>query len=362
MQRVLTVAMSAVLVVAGVWSVRLARADAAAREGTEEGIRRAMEMMPGNSAYLAMLASWQEASGVDAAEVLERVAQLNPTLASPRLRLGMAAELRGDFAVAERWLLEAASLDKQLEPRWALAGFYWRRGRTPEFWVWMRAALEVSYGDRTAAFDLCWQATGDAAAVLRVIPESGPVRDAYLRYVVSKPRAEAIAAAARGVADTALRYAAVDALIGTARYADAIEVWRGSGRPAPSGVTSPRFDVASSGHGFDWRFVTSEGVTHQQLEQGRGHRVRLSGKQSEAVVLLRQYVGGLSKGSRYQLRISIEGAPAGLEWRVSGQPVAGSFLAPADVALLELRYARPRGAVRAEAAIDVKEVIVSALQ
>ena len=59
------------------------------------------------------------------------------------------------IAGAERWLLDAARVDRQYEPRWTLANFYFRQQKMDDFWKWMRAALEVSYGDRVAAFDLC---------------------------------------------------------------------------------------------------------------------------------------------------------------------------------------------------------------
>ena len=208
----------------------------------------------------------------------------------------------------------------------------------------------------------CALPISDPAEILRVIPEAGPVREAYLLYVVSRPRVEAIAAAARGVQDERLLLVATDVLIEAGRYADAVEVWRELGHAAPEGVTSPRFAGEASGRGFDWRFINSDGVTHQQLEQGRGHRVRLSGTQGEQAALLSQYVGGLKKGTRYRLRVEVDGAPEGLQWRLAGEPVTDEFTAKSEVALLQLWYERPRGAVRAEADFDLKEVTVSALQ
>ena len=74
MRRIVTAGILLVLSLAGVWSVQLSRADAAVREGTDEGIARAIELAPGNAAYLAMRGLQQEAAGLDVTESFERVA------------------------------------------------------------------------------------------------------------------------------------------------------------------------------------------------------------------------------------------------------------------------------------------------
>ncbi|MFM2125533.1 MAG: hypothetical protein RL328_1984 [Acidobacteriota bacterium] len=351
------------LMAAAAWSVQLARADAALRAGTEAGIARAIELASDNTAYLALAVVQREAAGGETVALLTRIAELNPMLGLPRVRLALEAERRGDVREAERWLVEANSVDKQFAPRWALAQFYLRQARRAEFWTWARAALEMSFGDRSEVFDACRVASNDAAEILRrAIPETPSVREAYLRYVVSRRKLDAIAGAARGAGDVRYRLEATDVLLEAGRFADAVEVWRGLGRTAPNGITSPKFEAASTGQGFDWRFLNSEGVTHQQLEQGRGHRVRLSGRQAEVAVLLSQYVGGLRKGAQYRLHAVMEGAPEGLVWRVADRPVSDAFTAPDEVALLQLVYERPKGSARAEAEFDLKDVTVSALQ
>ena len=148
-------------------------------------IARAIELEPENGEYLAALALQAEYSGQDSTPLLEEIARLNPRASAPRIRLGLAAELRGDVNQAERWLQEAFSVDRQFETRWTLANFYFRQGRTDEFWTWMRSALEMSYGDRVAAFDLCWQASSDEAEILnRAIPDRREVVASYLAYVL----------------------------------------------------------------------------------------------------------------------------------------------------------------------------------
>ena len=344
------------LLAAAVWSVLLTRADAAFREGTPEGVERAMAQMPGNTAYLAFGALQADYEGRDSAPMLERIAHLNPTVSAPRIRLGLAAEQHGDLAVAERWLREAQQVDHQFEPRWTLANFYLRQGRTVEFWTWIRSALEMSYGDRGPAFDLCWRMSSDASEILaRAIPNREVVAADYLSYLIERKHPEALAAAAKNVQDRNLLLGVTDVLLEKSRYADSVEVWRQLGRSAPQGVTAPNFEEPQTGHGFDWRTIKVQGVSHPAPG-----RIRLSGDQPESVELLRQFVGGLRPGERYKLMWTASRDVPGVGWRINGEPVT-EFHASAEVALLSLWYQRPLGEVRAEAVIDLRDVTLSAL-
>ena len=195
--RVVTVAALLILMAAAFYSVRLAMADAAFRKQTPEGVARALEIVPDRANYLLLRALQLEYDGADSTALLERAARVNPLSSEPRIRLGLAAETRGDFGKAETWLLDAAHVDRQFEPRWTLANFYFRRERWDEFWRWMRAALEMSYGDRRLAFDLCWRVSQDSSVVLsRAIPEEHDVLAAYLSYVMEQ-HGEAVAPVAK---------------------------------------------------------------------------------------------------------------------------------------------------------------------
>lgn len=336
-----------VLAAAAVWSVWLARADAEFSRGTPEGVARAMELLPGNTEYLAFGALQAEYDGRDAEPLFRRIVQLNSTLSAPRIRLGLAAEQRGDAGEAERQLREAYSVDHQFETRWTLANFYFRQGRVAEFWMWMRSALEVSYGDRRPAFDLCWRMSSDADEILQAIPDREDVAADYLAFLMNRP--EALAAAVRKVNRPELLLAATDVLLEAKRYADAVEVWKQAGRSAPVGVTSPGFEAPQTGHGFDWRWNAAGGVKHPAPA-----RIQLTGAQPETVELVRQYVGGLRPGARYKLQWTAAAKVPGLEWRVNGGPA--DFRADAEVAVLALWYERPKGEVRAEAQIDIGNV------
>jgi len=370
-----------VLVLAGAswWSVKLARADAAFRKQTAEDVAHAVELAPRDTAYLMAHAIQTEYDGGVPTPILERVAQLNPTSSAPRIRLGLAAEIRGDTAAAERWLQEAAHVDRQFETRWTLANFYFRQGRAEEFWTWIRSALEISYADRRLAFDLCRRmSTDDREILTRAIPERRGVVADYLSYLIQKREVTALAPVAMKLAtghtseDLPLLYVAADTLIYGGDTQRAGELWEALGFGRPAGVFNPDFAALPSGHGFDWRFFAQPGVTHANLDLPSGHRIRLNGQQPESAELLRQVVGGLTAGKSYTLRWEARtqgfADPTGLEWRIAGARamVAASenwsgaevgFTADSDRAVLVLAYRRPEGLVRAEGGLDLRRVV-----
>jgi tetratricopeptide (TPR) repeat protein len=354
-----------------VWfSIVLARADSFFRAATPETVQRAVEIAPWNTEYLALRALQFDYEGADSTAVTEKIARLNPYSSAPRIRLGLAREVSGDFANAERWLLDAASVDHQFEPRWTLANFYFRAAKREQFWAWMRSALEVSYGDRTPAFDLCWRVSADASEILnRAIPDRHEVTGAYLVYLIQKKRLEAILpiarrlAAYRDASDLPLLYGACDQLI-EARDPAAIEIWRLAGQATPSGIFNGDFAAAPLNHGFDWRVHETTGVTHV------GHRVAFNGQQPESCSLLEQKLF-LVNGRRYRFhweaRTTGIKSPSGLEWRIGDQRAA---LAPSDdwtpgemlltargaFEVLELDYGRPMGESRTEGNVELRRL------
>jgi tetratricopeptide (TPR) repeat protein len=356
MSRVVSTLALSTLIAAAIWSALLARADVAFRKATPQAVAQVMRRMPGNTAYLAFGALQAEYDGRDSSPLLERIALLNPTNSASRIRLGLAAEQRGDSITAERWLREAFAVDHQFETRWTLANFYLRQNRTEEFWTWIRSALEISYGDRRPAFDLCWRVSSDASEILaRAIPDRQAVASDYLVYLLEHQHLDALVAAASKVRDQNWLHATTDALLDTKRYADAVQVWRQTGRPAPDGITGPNFEAPQTGHGFDWRPISQLGVRH--LSPGR---IGLSGEQPESVELLRQFVGGLRLGARYRLQWKASPEVPGIGWRIDGQATT-EFRASAEVALLSLWYQRPSGEVRATATFRLSGVTLLTL-
>ncbi len=376
MSRVVTVAALLILMAAVFYSVRFAVADAAFRKQTPAGVARALEILPDRANYLLLRALQLEYDGVDSTALLERAARVNPLSSEPRIRLGLAAETRGDFRMAETWLLEAARVDRQFEPRWTLANFYFRRERWDEFWKWMRAALEMSYGDRRLAFDLSWRVSEDANEVLRrAIPPQHEVLAAYLSYVMEQHREAvgpvALKLAALGkAADVPLLESACDVLIESGKVTEARELWTQLGHRQTALITDGDFAVEPGGHGFDWRLPHSPGVTDISLDGA--HRILFSGRQPEACELLRQFVV-LEAGKRYSLHWEARtrgfGSPTGIEWRAGmahgavesadDWRVGGmDFTASAALMPIALDYQRPTGEVRAEGSIEIRHVSI----
>jgi tetratricopeptide (TPR) repeat protein len=374
--RVVTVAALSMLIAAAVYSIRLAMADAAFRKETPEGVARALQILPDRANYLLLRALQLDYDGADSTALLERAARVNPLSSAPRIRLGLAAETRGDFQKAETWLLDAAQVDHQFEPRWTLANFYFRRERWDEFWKWMRAALENSYGDRRLAFDLCWRVSQDSDEVLsRAIPDQHDVLAAYLYYVMDQHR-EATGsvalklAALQNAADVPLLESACDVLVESGKVVEARELWKQLGHRQTALITNGDFSAEPGGHGFDWRFAHAPGVTDISLPGA--HRILFSGKQPESCELLRQFVV-LEAGKRYSMRWEARtrglGSPTGVEWRAgtargeveSADDWRGGgadFTAGAVLTPIALAYQRPAGEARAEGSVEIRNVVL----
>jgi hypothetical protein len=286
--------------------------------------------------------------------------------------------VRGDFATAEKWLLEAASVDRQLEPRWTLANFYFRRENVAGFWEWMREALAVSYGDRRPAFELCWRMTGRGDEILsRAIPDRREVVAAYLWYLLDTNRLDAALpvslklAAFHETGDRTQLLRVCDRFL-DAQNADAARaVWQAIELPQPRGILHPDFEEPRLGSGFDWRLIDAPGVTHIPVDPPEPRlRISFNGKQDASCELARQILM-LDARARYTLEWQSRsldlGSISGVEWRLGDQRIpipssqdwrkgAATVVAPSKLTPLSLLYARPPGQVRAEGWIEVRGV------
>lgn len=367
-RRIFFVAALFVLAIAAMYSIRLALADAAFRKHTPRSVARALELLPDHASYLLFRAQQMDYDGEDSTALLERIASVNPLSSTPRIRLGLAAEARGNLSGAEKWLLDAAQVDRQFEPRWTLANFYFRRERPDEFWKWIRAALEVSYGDRSLAFDLCWRMSQNADEVLaKAIPDRHEVAASYLYYVMDRRR-EATASAAFKLAqfhdpsDSMELETACDVLMSDEKFTEARELWTQTGHAQNGLIANSDFATEPSGHGFDWRPSRAEGLAYVALPGS--YRIQFSGKQPEAAELLRQFVA-LQRGKMYSLhweaRTQGFGSPSGVEWAVGTTRVpleagAMTFKAEAAFSPITLAYHRPAGQARAEGSVEIRAV------
>jgi hypothetical protein len=363
---------AAILIAASFLSIRRAWADSEFRRRTPEAVERAVDLAPSNTEYILFRALQLDYDGADATPLLERAAALNPMSSTPRIRLGLAAEIRGDRASAEKWLLDAARIDHQFEPRWTLANFYFRNEKFPEFWTWLRSALEVSYGDRRPAFDLAWRASSDPAEIARAIPERREVIAAYLGYLLETRRDQAAGSFAlklasfNDAADRPLLLGACDQFLQANLPDAANDLWR-TLFGDHTGIFAGNFETPRIGHGFDWRSTDLPGVVQLDLENPSRRRIAFDGRQPESCELLRQAIlvePGRRYSLRWQARLNGLKSPTGIEWRAAGAhaPIDGEefvFTATSRVEELTLNYTRLRGETRAEGSFELSSVTLN---
>ena len=359
------------LLLAGYRSVRLAWADLLYRQGTLDSTRRATRLDPWNARYFVWLAELEEHEGADPAPSLERAHALDPLDSAVLIRLGLLAEDRGDFARAERDLLDAARVDHQCDPRATLANYYFRRQDAPDFWRWLREALAIHYGDPAPLFNLAWRMTDRPELIHAALPKDGKLTGRYLSFLLTTGRLEAAAAITGEVADRGVLLDATDRFLERNYAAAAVAAWNRLGYAplAPErgvSLTNPTFAHDPVRRGFDWRVPANSEISVAR-DTPPALRIALSGRQPESCELLAQFVP-LMQRRTYRFRFHYRTEGAGFHWQISGadQPVAaaaewtaGEMLfssGDAAVAKLSLVYRRPPGSVRFEGGIHLREL------
>jgi hypothetical protein len=320
---------------------------------------------------------------------LERAAALNPRDSAVRIRLGLVAEQRGDFARAERDLLEAARIDRQFDPRATLAQYYFRRNAAGPFWQWVREALAVAYGDLKPLFELCWRMTDDSEVIRAALPKSHGVREQYLGFLLSGDHLDAAVPIASefaiesAPADRDLLLMAVDQLLEDRNSAGALAVWNPlCGRLLPcsalkpeagASLTNPAFRFEPAEHGFDWRVSHDPEITAAR-DAEPSLRISLSGRQAESCELIAQMVP-LAAHRRYRFRARYRTSgmqgDTGLRWRIlsaeaplraSEEWTAADFIFSSESTSpgrLSFIYQRPSGSTRAEGSITLRDLDLS---
>jgi hypothetical protein len=367
------------LALASYWSCRLAVADWLFRANTPASVARAAAIDPRNASYHAWLAEIQEHDGGDPTAELETAARLNPSDSAVRIRLGLRAESERDFARAEKYLLEAAQIDKLYAPRWTLANYYVRVGHTERFWPWARQALEMGYGDLSPLFQLCWRASQDASVIFTLgIPKKHAILGQYLSFLLAQGRLDAAGPVAESFleqpegSDAGVVLSYCDRLIARQSIAPAVAVWnRLCARklvPFPAldpgrglALTNGDFRFVPLQQGFDWRTSQDGEISVTRTQSPPGLHFHLSGKQPEHCELLSQFLP-LSPGERYTFHFDYKTAITGLSW---GAPISVaddwkaqevSLSAPGKLALL---YDRPPGSARAEGEIWLRNTSIA---
>ena len=379
-------------------AVLLARevlAEAWVARGSRESLERAIAWSPSNRIGWFKLAALEaRESGKPAAglEYLQRAAELGANDGTSRIELSLALEAAGNVGEAETTLLAAADVEPGFLPRWALANFYLRQGRTDDYWKWTGEAVKANPRLLSTAMNLSWRAFDDGELILeRGVPNTPEVNRAYFSYLIDTNRLGSLLAiwprleADLKVFDVPNVALYLDQLLLADQVERAVEVWnalctRGyvpfqalSLEEGPY-LTNGDFSSRINGLGFDWKVPQAEGVTRVQTETGPGQaalEIRLSGAQPEYTQLLMQMTP-IEPGRRYVLiyEYATQQLPAetGIGWivrdgrteQVIAEPAplenaedfwyetSFGFDAPEDVRLLrlELKYQRVPGTTR----------------
>jgi hypothetical protein len=346
--------------------------------------QRAVRVARGASLY-ERLADKIEETGGDPLPALAHAADLDPANAEYRMRLGLRAEVAGQFDVAERNLLAAARLSRLYQPRYLLAQYYFRRQNAGEVFQWAHAASDIAYGDVLPLLDLCWRMRPEPewlrAHALSRRPE---IARQYLVFLSRRQQMEAAEVLAGQLSESAVAadlpalLEFCDRSLAAGRPAPPVEVWNRLcvSRLLPfeeldqaSGIslTDGRFDGRPLGQAFDWRLNDTDGVTSRRMKGEL--RVTFSGRQAEWCAIAWQYLATRPGGS-YRLRSEFRGididSPDGVCWKIydlAGRRLAAetgggslTFVAPSDVLVLMLSYERPVGLPRLAGTVAVTQV------
>lgn len=377
----------AALCVWGAWqSLQFARADFNFRQDTPDSIRRAIRLDPDGWAYYMRLAQFDPAH---AEELLSTSLSLNPYNAQADIELGLQFEAQGDFARAEKQMLEAFRIDNTYLPRWTLANFYLRRDDLPRFWEWARSAAAMPADDIGALLDLCWRVAPAPDEITAHISNSNPqfLRQ-YINFLSNKNQPAAAAGAAAQLtksgdtnSDLQALLMLINRLVAVNQPAPAQHLWEAvkdrhwviadSSMPNNAGFLRAPVPVS-----FDWSLPDYSGL--HSWPGPSGLEVELNGSEPEDAVIAEQFV--FLKPGDYSLdfRYHTSGIPpgTGIRWQIV-DPVSlkviaeSSDLSSADVkqsevkftvgpdnalVLLRLHYQRTLGTVRLAGNINVSSV------
>ncbi len=223
------------------------------------------------------------------------------------------AEVAGHVAEAEQMLKTAAKTDVRFEPAWALANFYLRQSRVSEYQQWIRRAVAMSYGDRSALFTL--------------LADYGPT-DARDQLNAAVP-------------DLALTHC--EWLLNHGRAPEALALWEQQHGAKPL-IVNGDLDTWPTSRGFDWRLGAPAGVTVGVLTSP-GHPGQLeavfSGGQADSGELLSQHLT-LEPDGRYRLSYDIKSDVrlAGVRWEIADAHQKRNLLSEAPEVTAGPQWAR----------------------
>jgi tetratricopeptide (TPR) repeat protein len=358
---------------AGLAAVRLAAADAIARQDTPNAIARAIRLdWPAPSAELEQTAA--ELDPAHAREHLDRAVEINPRSSAAWIALGLLEDASKDSEGAGRSLNRAAQADHQYLPAWTLTNFYFRQANHEKFWIWADRAATLTYDDFQPLLDLCDRFEPNPIKMLAHFRDARKLRAPYLDFLIARNRLDAAQQVTRGmsgeIANEPRLINLADRQLRAGNATNALELWNAaSGFPPlePSVgrvLTNGDLARAPSNLGFDWRLGHAEGIAERWTPSKL--IFTLSGSQPEACVLLEQSI--LLAPHQFRLRFEYVIAATGVHWSLdrtegptierSSQWTEGTFDLPRAEGLRNLRlfYRREPGTVRSEGRIQIRNL------
>jgi tetratricopeptide (TPR) repeat protein len=305
MNTFLRLSLAAVLAAAAIQALRIGCSDYLYRTRKAVWIHRAIEIWPRDGQYYAGLA---DVDPENAASDRRKAVELNPALSLSWIKLGLAKEIQGDVAEAERCYLQSAGHDRQFLPAWTLASFYARRNDAAHFWPWARHAAEMSYDNIRPILRQAFGFTDNPEVVFdKIVSNSAQERklEHEFLYYLLEEHLEALPILTRllstvGPDDQGVFLAWTNRLLDTGRTVEAGALWNGLSdrKVIPYShvglLTNPDFSLEPLGAGFDWLISAPPGVVCDRSQGGL--RIEFSGEQPESFVLALQYLN-LTSGS-----------------------------------------------------------------
>ena len=384
-------------ILAAFYSFLLARASWLFEQDTASSIAKAAGLLPYNGAYLARLAAWRPAQKLT---LLGRAVELNPFDFESLIQLGVSSEFqKHDDAQAERYYLQAATVNKMFLPKWTLTNFYFRHGRTAEFFRWATASLAITPYSPEPIFLQMWLMSQDGTKIARAMPDRPRILLPYAWFLSNNQRTGTIASVVRHLIGVTgkmdprawgrddLVAMIEDRLLAQGDGNSALAIWSSMAKagwiqddvPSPSHpVTNGKFQRPFYEHGFDWIPLNARGVRIDQIASEGLLRLQFSGEEPERCSILEQYIP-LEANRMYNLRWRLQAAlaeePSGLSWRISpvkqgvpGEMVSGDLgttgagewkfrtSAASGISRLTLEYSRPLGHLRTRGTVLLKAV------
>ncbi len=383
-------------------AVRIAYADWILRQPGIAPAERASRIDPWSPRpALAEAQSADQESDPRAPAAWKRASELDPHNARILIGAGISSELAGNKELARDYYARAEHFSHTWLPRWTLANFYFREGSGAETLRWLKLAMERSYGDLTAAFDLCAQAGAKEEQILsEIVPNTPHPLSQFLNYLgnrspISPERAAVMERTAQQYENAPLTkrepktgaplILAAQRLIEAGLAKPARRIWYSGCESTLIACPSPPDDgLISNGklgvpflqNGFDWRLFQPAGTTAVHQPGTGTVKIRLSGNQPERSEFLAQPIY-LPAGKSWRIRLEyqtreITPRTSGFEWRLDEEllpldkPLASddwseaSFVisaVPEDrLSLLLLLYSRRLGTTRSEGELWLRNI------